>query len=282
MLFKEIPFSQSKRFSWILALNCSLFIYLFLVFFQPFGVNNYKMHSVITWELIIGVLPIVPVIFLVIYGSEGFLRPFFRGRLNWGRIPWYGLEFFLVGSFSFLLYNFLGNFHDFVFKSYLLHLLEVSSVLIFPFAATHFYFRFKHLEEEHKEVLSLSEDRSRMDELLKLRGDYKKDEIAIKPKDIVYLISEDNYVELNYLDSGHTKKYLIRSTLSKMQDTLDPKYFVRCHRSYLINLTQVVSYHKKQGRISIQLRGIEGEIPVSRTAEKHIMEKLSDLSSSST
>lgn len=279
MLFKEIPFSQSKRFSWILALNCSVFIYLFLVFFQPFGVNNYKMHSIFSLELILGVLPIIPVIFLTIYGSERFLQTVFRNRLNVGRIGWYAVEFFLVGSFSFLLYNYLGNFHDFILRSYLLHLLEISSVLIFPFAATHFYFRYRHLEEEHKEVVSLSEDRSRLDELLKLHGDYKKDEIAIKPKDIVYLISEDNYVGLNYFDSGLVKKYLIRSTLSKMEDRLDSKYFVRCHRSYLINLTQVASYSKKQGRIWIQLRGIEGEIPVSRSAEKIFQEKLSNLSS---
>ena len=279
MLFREIPFSQSKRFSWILALNCSVFIYLFLIFFQPFGVNNYKMHSVLSLELILGVLPIMPVIFLTIYGAERFLQPVFRDRLNVSRLGWYAIEFFLVGSFSFLLYNYLGDFHDFVLRSYLLHLLEVSSILIFPFAATHFYFRFRHLEEEHKEVLSLSDEKSKLHELLKLKGDYKKDEITLKPKDIVYLISEDNYVELNYLDGAELKTYLIRSTLSNMESSLDSNYFMRCHRSYLVNLTHVVSHRKQQGRIRIKLHKVEHEIPVSRSAEKILLEKLAALSS---
>ena len=279
MLFKEIPFSQSKKFSWILALNCSVFIYLFLIFFQPFGVNNYRIHSVLSLKLILGLLPIIPVIFLTIYSSERFLQPVFRDRLKAGRIVWYAIEFFLVGSFSFLLYNYLGNFHDFILKSYLLHLLEVSSVLIFPYAATHFYFRFRHLENEHKDVLMVSEDRSKLHELLKLKGDYKKDEIALKPKDIVYLISEDNYVELNYLEHGVLKKYLIRSTLSRMESSLDSNYFMRCHRSYVVNLAQVASYRKRQGRIRIRLHEVEHELPVSRSAERMLLEKLASLSS---
>jgi len=277
MTLKELPFFKSRKFSRILALNCSLFIYLFLVFFQPFGVNNYKAQSLVSWDLALGLLPVIPVVFMTIYSAERFLRPLVRKELKVGRIGWYAVEFFLVGSLSFLLYNALGNFHDFFLKSYLLHLLEVSSVLIFPFAATYFYFRFKHLEKEHMEVLSVSDDKSKLHELLKLSGDYKKDEIALKPKDIVYLTSEDNYVELNYREGGDLKKYLIRSTLSKMESSLDSEYFIRCHRSYLINLMQVASYRKTQGRIRIRLQEMEEEIPVSRSAEKIVLEKLENI-----
>lgn len=275
--WEETSFFQSKKFSRVLALNCSLFIYLFLVFFQPFGVNNYKMHSAISVELILGLLPVIPVVFITIYGAEIFLRPLFRDSLKVGRLGWYAIEFFLVGSFSFLLYNFLGNFHDFFLKSYLLHLLEVSSVLIFPFIATLFYFRFRKLEKDYHEVMSVSEGQFKLDQLLKLKGDYKKDEIALKPKDIVYLVSEDNYVGLNYLDGEFLKKYLIRSTLSKMEETLSSKYFIRCHRSYLINLKQVNSFRKRQGKLWIKLDGTENEVPVSRKAEELLLERLENV-----
>ena len=277
MPFKEIPFFKSKRFSRILALNCSVFLYLFLVFFQPFGVNNYKMHSVFSWDLILGLLPIIPVVFFTIYLSERYLRPVFQRSLGPGRFLWHALEFFLVGSFSFLLYNALGNFHDFHFRSYLLHLLEVTSILIFPFAATHFYFRYRNLEQEHKEVLSLSDDLSRMDQLLKLKGDYKKDEITLKPKNIVCLVSEDNYVGLIYFEGEELKKYLIRSSLTNMEEALSSNYFFRCHRSYLINLNHVVSYQRIRGRIQIKLNGYERDVPVSRGAEKQLMAGLKNL-----
>lgn len=277
MLFKEMPFYQSKKFSIALALNCSLFIYLFLVFFQPFGVNNYRMHSVISLELILGILPIIPVVFFTIFFSERYLRPVFREKLNSSRLGWYALEFFLIGSFSFLLYNVLGNFHDFNLKSYLLHILEVSSVLIFPFAGTLFYFRYKNLEREYDQVMSVSNQQSSMDKMLMLKGDYKKDEIGLKPKDIVYMLTEDNYVGLNYLDGEILRTYLIRSTLSKMEQSLNSEYFIRCHRSYLINLKQVESYQKKQGRISIKLHRCDDLIPVSRSAEKALLDKLGEV-----
>lgn len=274
MDWEETFFFQSEKFSWVLALNCSLFIYLFLVFFQPFGVNNYKMHSVLSLELVLGVLPIIPVVFITIYGAEKLLRPMLRDVKGFGGFGWYALEFFLVGSFSFLLYNILGNFHDFFLKSYLLHLLEVSSILIFPFAATLFYFRFRKLEKDYYRVLSVSKGQLKLDELLKLKGDYKKDEIALKPKDIVYLTSEDNYVGLNYLDGEILKKYLIRSTLSKIEESLNSNYFMRCHRSYLINLKHIKSYSKSQGRVWIKIDGVEDQVPVSRSAEPLLLKKL--------
>lgn len=272
-----MPYYQSRKFSIALALNCSIFLYLFLVFFQPFGVNNYRLHSVISVELMLGILPIIPVVFFTIYSSERYLRPVFRDKLNSNRLSWYAFEFFLVGSFSFLLYNLLGNFHDFYLKSYLRHILEVSSVLIFPFAGTLFYFRYKNLEKEYDLVMSVSKRQSDMEKLLMLKGDYKKDEIGLKPKDIVYMQTEDNYVGLNYLDGEVLKTYLIRSTLSKMEESLNSECFIRCHRSYLINIKQVESYQKRQGRISIKLYRCKDLIPVSRSAEKALLNKLREV-----
>ncbi len=267
-------FLTTERFRCLLALNCALFVYFFLVFFQPFGVNNYKPDSVFSPKLMLGILPVIPVFFVTIYLSERFLRPAFNKISNLGSPGWFVLEFLVIGSVSFLLYNVLGNFHDFNFQSYLFHVLEVSSVIIFPFGATLFYFRFKKLETEYREVLSVSDARSSMDELLHLKGDYKKDEIALKPKEIVYLVSEDNYVGLNYLDGKELKNYLIRSTLSKMEKTLDPQYFIRCNRSHLVNVVHVLSFKKKQGRIWIQLRGSDLEIPVSPSQEKKVLASL--------
>ena len=140
-----------------------------------------------------------------------------------------------------------------------------------------FYFRYKKLEREYDQILSVSNEQASMDKMLMLKGDYKKDEIGLKLKDIVYMLTEDNYVGLNYLDGEVLRTYLIRSTLSKMEQTLNSEYFIRCHRSYLINLKQVESYQKKQGRISIKLRKSKDLIPVSRSAEKAILEKLSEI-----
>ena len=271
---KKSSVYDSERYRRLLALNTSIFCYLFLLFFQPFGVNNYKIDSPVTTELALGILPVIPVIFLAIYLSERLIRPIFRNHFKFTLLGWYTIEFILVGSCSFLLYNVLGNFHDFKLKSFVFHLLEIGSILVFPFGATVFFFKFKNLEKDYQQVLSLSEGRSSLDELLHLTGEYKKDEIALRPKEIVHLVSEDNYVGLNYLEEGMLRNYLIRSSLSRMQEILPQKFFIRCHRSHLINIIHVVSYRKSRSRLWIRLTGLKNEIPVSRTYEKVLMDAL--------
>jgi len=249
-------------------------MYFFLVFFQPFGVNNYRPHMSFSADLLLGILPFIPVVYLTIYLSEKFLRPKLMGMIEKKAIIWYALEFLLVGTSTFLLYNAAGNFHDFFLKSYVLHLFEVSTILVFPFGATLFYYKFINLKKDYQEILSLTEGQSKMDELLHLTGDYKKDQIALRPKDIVHLISEDNYVGLNYIDGREIKKYLIRSTLSGIQKSLDSDVFFRCHRSHLVNLAHVISYRIDKTRMWIKLDGTDQEIPVSKSYQKNLVDVL--------
>jgi len=54
----------------------------------------------------------------------------------------------------------------------------------------------------------------------------------VKTGDILFISSDEKYVKL------HTEKeaYLIRETMSSMEERLDPAKFARIHRSYLVNL----------------------------------------------
>ncbi len=59
--------------------------------------------------------------------------------------------------------------------------------------------------------------------------------IFINTNDIFYLSTEGNYVQL------HTKQdnYLIHSSLSSMEEKLDPSKFVRIHRFFLVNIDYI-------------------------------------------
>lgn len=59
--------------------------------------------------------------------------------------------------------------------------------------------------------------------------------------EIHYISSDDKYIELHTKE----KKYLIRETLSKLEQELDPGKFVRIHRSHLINLDYIQEMHPK-------------------------------------
>jgi len=57
----------------------------------------------------------------------------------------------------------------------------------------------------------------------------------IPPAKLDYAEAQDEYVAL----ASQGKKYLKQQTISGLEASLDPKVFVRIHRSYLMNLERV-------------------------------------------
>ena len=107
-------------------------------------------------------------------------------------------------------------------------------MLIFPFVGTLFYFNHRKVAKNYDKIVSVSNDIAELDEIVLLRGDYKKDQIAIRPKKIIYIKSEDNYLGLFLLEEGKVKKYLIRATLNHFEHTIKSPLFVRCNRSSIV------------------------------------------------
>ncbi|MEP1095083.1 MAG: LytTR family DNA-binding domain-containing protein [Cyclobacteriaceae bacterium] len=62
-------------------------------------------------------------------------------------------------------------------------------------------------------------------------------EITVRTDEIFLLEANGNYIELETSE----RKYLHRSTMNSLADELNPKEFVRVHRSYLINTRYIKS-----------------------------------------
>ncbi|HTQ28886.1 MAG TPA: LytTR family DNA-binding domain-containing protein [Puia sp.] len=85
--------------------------------------------------------------------------------------------------------------------------------------------------------------------------------IKIIPIDeIHYLEAADDYVKI------HTREgsFLKNKTMSHFEQTLDPQYFVRTHRSYMLNIQQItrIDPYEKENHIAILKSG--GRVPVSK------------------
>jgi len=68
------------------------------------------------------------------------------------------------------------------------------------------------------------------------------------PKDVLIPVRSIEWVEAaDYYSSLHAKQrtYLLRETLSDLEHKLDPKRFVRVHRSALVNLDYVQDIHRE-------------------------------------
>ncbi len=218
----QLEFTESRKFKLSLALSTSLFAVLVLIVFQPFGINNYNHELKITLQWLFYIFSIGVVSFLAFIINEFFIRPLVMKKHTYLHlIVWFSWEFIFVGSTVFLYYNFLGRFHDFTISGWTLFVLNTIFLLIIPFLGTIFFFNYRMLKKEYSEVLILSKERTKLNDLMLISGDYKKDKIALAPDNIVYINSQDNYAALFYLEDNELKSHLIRTSLSRMEKVLE-------------------------------------------------------------
>jgi len=83
--------------------------------------------------------------------------------------------------------------------------------------------------------------------------------------DILYCKADDNYTEI-YLES---KKLLVSKTLKYFEEALANYPFARIHKSYLVNVNEVIKYRKGKGGSVIVSNG--KELLVSASKKKQLL-----------
>lgn len=87
-----------------------------------------------------------------------------------------------------------------------------------------------------------------------------------------YIEAQDDYVAL----ASQGKKHLKQQTIAGLEASLDPKCFVRIHRSYIVNLERVarIEPYGKDSRLAILSDGTR--LPVSRTGYARLQSLLDE------
>lgn len=83
----------------------------------------------------------------------------------------------------------------------------------------------------------------------------------IPAQDIHYLEANDDYVKIVTKDGSYLKK----STLSHIEESLDPQQFVRVHRSYLIPVSQLLRIEPYEKESHIALLQCGAKVMVSKS-----------------
>jgi two-component system, LytTR family, response regulator len=85
-----------------------------------------------------------------------------------------------------------------------------------------------------------------------------------------YVEAQDDYIAL----ASKGAKHLKQQTISSIEASLDPKQFLRIHRSYIVNLERVakVEPYGKDSKVAILQDGTK--LPVSRSGYAHLRDVL--------
>tara|TARA_R110002167_G_scaffold58974_15_gene167037 strand:+ start:639 stop:1367 length:729 start_codon:yes stop_codon:yes gene_type:complete len=86
---------------------------------------------------------------------------------------------------------------------------------------------------------------------------------VLNVKDILYCKADDNYTEI-YLEH---KKIVVSKTLKYFEEALAEFPFARIHKSYLVNVNEVVKYRKGKGGSVVISNGKELLVSASRKQE---------------
>ena len=84
---------------------------------------------------------------------------------------------------------------------------------------------------------------------------------VINTADILYCKADDNYTEIHL---NTNKKKIVSKTLKYFEDVLIDSSFARVHKSYLVNVNEVVKYVKGKGGSVVLSNGKEIMVSASR------------------
>ncbi len=110
-----------------------------------------------------------------------------------------------------------------------------------------------------------------------LESENGKVEIQLRPEELIYLKSDGNYIEVYFEKNQKLEKILIRNRLKTLFEALPESDFLHCHKSYVVNGRAIVQVMGNARNFTLQLRGTENTIPVSRSNADRLQTFLKNL-----
>lgn len=90
--------------------------------------------------------------------------------------------------------------------------------------------------------------------------------LTLRTADVHWIGAEDNYLRLHV----GTRSYLIRETIARLERRLDPRRFVRIHRSTIVNLEHVRSVKPWGARDAVIVMESGEELRISRRYNRQL------------
>lgn len=128
-----------------------------------------------------------------------------------------------------------------------------------------------NFEKRVKELFRIYSDEARI-KLTPLKIPIKQANrtILIDAREIHYITASGYYAEI-FIEN---KKYLLRESLNKLDEMLDPKIFSRIHRSTIININYIKEIvHSDYSEIDVRMRD-DKLLRISKSNKKQFLEKI--------
>lgn len=285
-LHQPFPIDKSIARNFLSSLIVGLFVSLFLRVFQPFGSGEYILegrawilwgYGFVTFLILLADMILLPAIFPGIFDEK-----------KWNVLKAVCFQFWhilSIGTANLLYAKFIGG------KSIGLYdvpgfLLTALAIGFFPITLSvftiHAFLLRRYLESVRKmnERIPLLESRKgateESQEAVVFTSETGKEKAEISLRDLLFIKSVDNYVEIHKTDNGHIRTIILRSSLKRIEASLKETHLFKCHRAFLVNVSNVSRVTGNSQGYKLIFPGVEYPIPVSRNYSKKLKKLMAE------
>jgi DNA-binding LytR/AlgR family response regulator len=237
---KPFRLLDSRRSRWELVIFCGAFGCLFLNIFHPFNINLWFNNVRTPLFVILTFFSTAGMAALAL--SQLAIRSIFNVTLTTRAsfLGWLVIEFLIISIAIHIVNIILLQMSFFDVHEYLVTLKYTLMALVLPYF---FAIVLLHVKEQVSvvEELTIKARKPTVTGNVTINDENGKAVVHMPARNILYFKSEDNYIFLYYKDDNELKKELIRTNLKKLEQDLGIQNFIRIHRSYMINIENLVA-----------------------------------------
>lgn len=264
ILQQPYPHSDSDRRKIFLSLGAGFFIGLFLIYFEPFGINDFHSPNKISILFGYGIITSATMLFLYFIVPKIFPNYFKEENWTVGREIFFFMLNFTLITLSNILYSVLTLSIDSNFYA-IFNMVGYTFILgIFPTVGIVLSNYIYHLKQYSTPPQPTNTSEQTQSSELVLVAENEKDTLKLSTLNLLYIESSDNYSTVVFLKDEQIFKELIRSSLTRLEGQIQLKSIVRCHRSFIVNLDKVVKISGNAQGFKLHLKEIDFIVPVAR------------------
>lgn len=276
MLFNQVlpDYLTTRKNTIIQIAFTTIFAFAFITIYRPFGYDKWYIE-VKQWQLLVASLVVVLTgMIVVILSRILLLRSKKTHEITLAVYIWFIIaEVIAMGLFyTFFEILFLDDLRSPVYL-FLNAIQNTALILLIPYTVTILFFAWSDIKKKFEQFVVQFKSPSEL--FVPFKDEKGKLKLTIKCVDLLYLESNDNYVNINYLDKQSLKTYMIRNSLKNFEKDLEDYPIVRCHRKYAVNVKNVKMLKKGKKGYEILIDSQNNErIPVSRSFETVVLKQL--------
>jgi len=263
-------FGKSLNENLKLFLSISIGLFLFILFFQPFPLERFDYNNKLVFVsgfsgivLLFMILIRIVLSWIFYYKTHNGNEPILPSSLS-------GFIIMVLSSVSFAFYLRYVGFVSISFPV----IFKVVLICLAPPVVLGLYDLNHELKQQNdaliieRKILQLQLEKYEDDILnktIEFNSENNTENIKLLVKEIAFIKSADNYVEIVYKEGETFKKKLLRNTLKNVELQLKQySNFFRCHRICIVNIHYVEKLNRMFNNHWLTIQGYDEQIPVSR------------------